>query len=576
MSVHTHAVINKRRYKVDRTPQSVASSGTLLTPVSVMSRASAAASANAGRKRRAKRRAARRVQLTPDSEHSPLCVAPRSSAAELPCQPLTPTRHHRRPSAELKKANQRLEQENELLRDLLLQRQRTFGAPPASDPSPTAVVAVSEAPAVVAAPPSVGADTMVSRARSTVEEQLSDFYAAVDAPAPLLSAAARKPLIGATAAGFSAAPVAAVTAPALPTRIGQAFTFGGPSAAAGRPGVTRAPSATCNALALLATSSRAPALYSHALSPGAPLAPRAAATARPVHRLIGAAACPTVPPPAPASVAASVGSGVSAGSSGAAAGATDPGFTYGRALPAAAVTGAVHGAAPPSVPTRARRSGGSCWESRESHLVGKFTSIISGLQDEIKRQAVSGVASRVPSLWRRVLACLCMTDGTLPALRLQEYIEGLQTSDAPPPTAGAAVPVAAAAVVPAAPMEATAPPPAPVPSGASMLSKLSGGLMAIPGFKQHLRVLLDNNKRRADAAAGVPGAACSNECARPLPEPAATRGALSSLSTQPAPLAGAKLKQRAALQLKPQVPTQRFDFVSPGRWDKENVRAPLR
>ena len=74
MSVHTHAVINKRRYKVDRTPQSVASTSTLLTPVSVMSRASAAASSNAGRKRRAKRRAARRVQLTPDSTCSPECV----------------------------------------------------------------------------------------------------------------------------------------------------------------------------------------------------------------------------------------------------------------------------------------------------------------------------------------------------------------------------------------------------------------------------------------------------------------------------------------------------------------------
>ena len=52
--------------------------------------------------------------------------------------------------------------------------------------------------------------------------------------------------------------------------------------------------------------------------------------------------------------------------------------------------------------------------------------------------------------------------------------------------------------------------PSPLPTSAAMLTKLSGGLMSIPGFKQHLRVLLDNtnggsssNSHRVSATANA-------------------------------------------------------------------------
>lgn len=159
---------------------------------------------------------------------------------------------------------------------------------------------------------------------------------------------------------------------------------------------------------------------------------------------------------------------------------------------------------------------------------------------------------------------------------LQEYIEGLKTSDATVSIAPA-VGVTAPPVKHAAPVHVDSAPTAaaPVPSAASMLSKLSGGLMAIPGFKQHLRVLLDNNKRRADAVAAIPGSAstaAAGGVATPL-QPLTSDSARTALASLAQQRSVGVAPKRTPLQ-KPQVPAQRFDFVSPGRWDKENARGP--
>ena len=331
--------------------------------------------------------------------------------------PLLVWTHGCRGGSDLKKVNRRLEEENELLRELLLhqKREREQRVASASVPATAPATAPATGPATalqsaVTPPPEVAPVTKRATAASlqpSTQVQLDTFYRAVNsrpsiAPRAVSTAAASRgmqfrpfqplpsPLDG-NAAGFGSHAV--VAPPQGPSPTGSVHSL------PVRPSATSQKASA--ALALLARASQRSRAISHATAGvDPPLAPRAPT---PSCSALGVAPPPLhVPQPAPALL---YGRAVAAEHMKAAA-------ATAHGQPAATASSPVEAwaqAQAPAADTSSANSsdGSECWESRESQLVGKFTSIITGLQDEIKRQAVRSCAAW-GCVWLCVAVCGCM------------------------------------------------------------------------------------------------------------------------------------------------------------------------